>query len=99
MMIKAAAVTLRQHPIINSSWQDDQIAVNGNINIGVAVAVDEGLLVPVIRNADYKSLDQIRSEIVEMAGRAREGKMQPEEMQGNQLRTHNRGRVEVEECT
>jgi len=99
MMIKAAAVTLRQHPIINSSWQDDQIVVNGNINIGVAVAVDEGLLVPVIRNADYKSLSQIRSEIVEMAGRARERKLQPEEMQGNTFTISNLGMFGVEEFT
>lgn len=99
MMIKAAAVTLRQHPIINSSWQDDQIVVNGNINIGVAVAVDEGLLVPVIRNADYKSLSQIRSEIVEMAGRARDRKLKPEEMQGNTFTISNLGMFGVEEFT
>src|SRR5699024_6038022 len=99
MMIKAAAVALRQHPMINSSWQDDQIVVHGDINIGVAVAVEEGLLVPVIRNADYKSLSQIKSEIVEMAGKARDRKLQPDEMQGNTFTISNLGMFGVEEFT
>lgn len=99
MIIKAAAVALREHPMINSSWQDDQIVVHGDINIGVAVAVEEGLLVPVIRNADYKSLSQIKSEIVEMAGKARDRKLQPDEMQGNTFTISNLGMFGVEEFT
>lgn len=99
MVIKAVAVALREHPMINSSWQDDQIVIHGDINIGVAVAVEEGLLVPVIRNADYKSLSQIKSEIVEMAGKARDRKLQPDEMQGNTFTISNLGMFGVEEFT
>lgn len=99
IVIKATAMALRQHPFVNSSWLDDKIVQHGNINIGVAVAVDEGLLVPVIRNADYKSLSEIRTEIVGLAGKARNKKLQPDEMQGNTFTISNLGMFGVDEFT
>lgn len=99
IVIKAVAMSLRSHPFVNSSWKGDKIVQHGDINIGVAVAVDEGLLVPVIRNADYKSLSQIKSEIVELAGRARNKKLKPEEMQGNTFTISNLGMFGVDEFT
>ena len=71
-MIKACALALRAHPGVNSSWRGDKIVQNRQIHIGVAVAVDEGLLVPVVRNTDYKSLMQINHEVRELAGKAKE---------------------------
>ncbi len=99
IIVKACAVALRQHPAINSSWLGDKIRRNGNINIGVAVAVDEGLLVPVIRNADMKSLSQIKVEVKELAGKAKERKLQPDEMQGNTFTISNLGMFDIDEFT
>jgi len=99
IIIKAVAMALRHHPFVNSSWEGDKIIQHGDINIGVAVAVDEGLLVPVIRQADYKSLSQIKSEIVELAGKARNKKLTPEEMQGNTFTISNLGMFGVDEFT
>lgn len=99
LVIKAVAMSLRSHPFVNSSWEGDKIVQHGDINIGVAVAVDEGLLVPVIRNADYKSLSQIKTEIVDMAGKARDKKLKPEEMQGNTFTISNLGMFGVDEFT
>ncbi|MBY5957881.1 pyruvate dehydrogenase complex dihydrolipoamide acetyltransferase [Membranicola marinus] len=99
LVIKAVAMALRKHPFVNSSWEGDKIVQHGDINIGVAVAVDEGLLVPVIHNADFKSLSQIKSEIVELAGKARNKKLQPDEMQGNTFTISNLGMFGVDEFT
>ncbi|MFM2190582.1 MAG: hypothetical protein RL491_968, partial [Bacteroidota bacterium] len=77
MVIKAAAAALRQHPKINSSWLEDRIRINHHINIGVAVAVDEGLLVPVVRYADTKTLSDINAEVKIFATKAKEKKLQP----------------------
>ncbi len=99
IIIKAVAMALRHHPFVNSSWEGDKIVQHGDINIGVAVAVEDGLLVPVIRHADYKSLSQIKSEIVELAGRARNKKLTPEEMQGNTFTISNLGMFGVDEFT
>ena len=79
LVVKAAAVALRSHPAINSSWMGDTIRVNSNVNVGVAVAVDDGLLVPVIRHADMKTLSQINVEVRELAGKARKRKLQPQD--------------------
>ena len=98
LVVKAAAA-LREHPVINSSWLGDKIRVNGNINIGVAVAVADGLLVPVIRHADIKSLSQISSETRALAGKAREKKLQPNEMSGNTFTISNLGMFGIEEFT
>ena len=98
-VIKAAAIALRQHPQVNSSWLGDKIRVNKNISVGVAVAVDEGLLVPVIRYADMKTLSQINVEVKELAGKARNRKLHPDEMQGNTFTISNLGMFGIEEFT
>jgi len=99
LVVKAAAVALRKHPTVNSSWMGDFIRVNGNINIGVAVAVEDGLLVPVINNADFKSLSQINSEVRELAGKAKERRLNPDQMQGNTFTISNLGMMGIEEFT
>lgn len=99
LVVKAAALSLRQHPAVNSAWLGDKIRYNKHIHIGVAVAVDEGLLVPVIKNADFKSLSQLNSEVKVMAGKARDKKLQPQEMQGNTFTISNLGMFDIEEFT
>jgi len=99
LVLKAAAAALRIHPGINSSWMGDKIRRNKEVNIGVAVAVDEGLLVPVIRYADIKTMSQINVEVKEMAGRARQKRLKPEEMQGNTFTISNLGMFGIEEFT
>lgn len=99
LVVKASAVALKKHPAINSSWLGDTIRRNGNINIGVAVAVPDGLLVPVIRYADMKSLSQINVEVKELAGKARNKKLQPDEMQGNTFTISNLGMFGIDEFT
>ncbi len=99
LVVKSAAAALRQHPAINSSWLGDTIRRNGNINIGVAVAVDEGLLVPVIHHADSKTLSQINAEVRELAGKAKERKLSGDEMQGNTFTISNLGMFGIEEFT
>ena len=98
-VIKAAAAALRQHPMINASWKGDTIQVNKDVNIGVAVAIDDGLLVPVIRYADMKTLSQINVEVKTYAGKAKERKLQPDEMQGNTFTISNLGMFGIEEFT
>ncbi len=99
LTVKASAVSLRQHPSINSSWMGDTIRMNKEINIGVAVAVDDGLMVPVLRYADMKSLSQLSSETRLLAGKARERKLQPDEMTGNTFTISNLGMFGIEEFT
>lgn len=99
LVIKAASVTLKQHPAINSSWMGDHLRINKDVNIGVAVAVEEGLLVPVIRYADIKTLSQINTEVKELAGKAKNRKLQPQEMQGNTFTISNLGMFGIEEFT
>ena len=99
LVLKSAAVALRQHPVVNSSWLGDKIRQNHVINIGVAVAVDEGLLVPVIRNADQKGLAQIATEVKELAGRAKAKKLQPAEWEGSTFTISNLGMFGIDEFT
>ena len=99
IVIKAAAVALKQHPAINSSWLGETIRYNKEINIGMAVAIDEGLLVPVIRNADAKGLMNIAEESKSLAGRARSRELQPSEWQGNTFTISNLGMFGIEEFT
>ncbi|MFK7809800.1 MAG: pyruvate dehydrogenase complex dihydrolipoamide acetyltransferase [Saprospiraceae bacterium] len=99
LVVKACAVALKKHPAINSSWLGDSIRVNGNINIGVAVAVPDGLLVPVIKYADMKSLSQINVEVKDLAGKAKNKKLQPDEMQGNTFTISNLGMFGIDEFT
>jgi pyruvate dehydrogenase E2 component (dihydrolipoamide acetyltransferase) len=99
LVVKAVAVALRQHPAVNSSWLGDKIRYHHDINIGVAVAVEDGLLVPVIRSADYKSLSQLNAEIKNLAEKAKNKKLTPEEMQGNTFTISNLGMFGIEEFT
>ncbi len=99
LVVKACAAALKQHPAINSSWLGDKIRINHDINIGVAVAVEDGLLVPVIRHADAKSLSQINTEIKTLAGKAKDRKLQPQEMQDNTFTISNLGMFGIEEFT
>lgn len=99
MVIKASAAALKKHPAINSSWLGDTIRTNHHVNIGVAVAVDEGLMVPVVRQADLKSLSQITSEVRNYAGKARDKKLQPQEMEGSTFSISNLGMFGIEEFT
>lgn len=99
MVVKAVAMALRRHPAVNSSWMGDFIRRYQHIHIGVAVAVDEGLIVPVIRFADQKTLSQIAAESKELAGKARNKKLQPNEFTGNTFTISNLGMMDIEEFT
>mgnify|MGYP001199831361 CR=1 FL=1 len=99
MVIKACALALKQHPKVNSSWLGDKIRVNHHVNIGVAVAVEEGLLVPVVRFADTKSLSQIAKEVKEFAQKAKDKKLQPADWEGNTFTISNLGMFGIEEFT
>lgn len=96
IVIKAVAISLRKHPQINSTWSDTKIIHRGNINIGVAVAVEDGLVVPVIKNTDYLSLTQISSAVKDLAGRARDKKLKANEMDGSTFTISNLGMFGVE---
>jgi pyruvate dehydrogenase E2 component (dihydrolipoamide acetyltransferase) len=99
IVVKAVAVTLKNHPAINSSWMGDFIRQNNHVNIGVAVAVGQSLFVPVVRNADMKSLGQISTEVRALAGKAKDGKLQLPEMQGSTFTISNLGMFDIEEFT
>ena len=98
-IIKAAALSLRQHPAVNSSWMTDFIRQNHHIHIGSAVATPEGLIVPVIRFADRKSLTQIAAEAKELYGKAKDKKLQPSEFSGNTFTISNLGMMDIDEFT
>lgn len=99
LVIKAAALALKKHPKVNSSWLGDRIRVNHHVHMGVAVAVDEGLLVPVVRHADQKGLQQISQEVRDYAGKARDKKLQPSDWEGNTFTISNLGMFGIEEFT
>jgi len=99
IVLKAVAVALKQHPKVNSSWLGDKIRINHHVNIGVAVAVEEGLLVPVVRFADTKSLSQIAVEVKDFAERARNKKLQPADWEGSTFTISNLGMFGIEEFT
>ena len=99
MIIKACAMALRQHPAVNSSWMGDFIRTYQHIHIGSAVAVPEGLIVPVIKFADQKSFSQIAAEAKELYGKAKEKKLQPHEFSGNTFTISNLGMMDIEEFT
>lgn len=99
IVLKACAIALKQHPAVNSSWLGDKIRTNHHINIGVAVAVEEGLLVPVVRFADNKSLSQIAGEVKELAQKAKDKKLQPADWEGNTFTISNLGMFGVDEFT
>lgn len=99
MVIKATSVALKQHPKVNSSWLGDTIRYNQHVHMGVAVAVDEGLLVPVVRFADTKSLSQINAEVKQFVEKAKSKKLQPSDWEGNTFTISNLGMFGIEEFT
>jgi pyruvate dehydrogenase E2 component (dihydrolipoamide acetyltransferase) len=99
MVLKAAAVALKQHPNVNSSWLGDKIRYNEHVNIGVAVAVEDGLLVPVVRFADGKSLSRISAEVKDFAQRAKAKKLQPSDWEGSTFTISNLGMFGIDEFT
>jgi pyruvate dehydrogenase E2 component (dihydrolipoamide acetyltransferase) len=99
LVIKAAALALKQHPKVNSSWLGDRIRYNQHVHIGVAVAVEEGLLVPVVRFADGKPLRSIATEVRAYAKKAKEKKLQPQDWEGNTFTISNLGMYGIEEFT
>ena len=99
IVIKAVASSLRKHPKINSSWLIDKIRYNNHIHIGVAIAVEEGLLVPVVRFADSKTLTQIAAEVKNYSTKAKDKKLQPSDWEGNTFTISNLGMFGIEEFT
>ena len=98
-VVKAVSVALRHHPKVNSSWMGDTIRYNHHIHIGVAVAVEEGLLVPVVRFADSKTLREINAEVKTFAQKAKDKKLQPSDWEGNTFTISNLGMFGIEEFT
>ncbi len=98
-IIKACAAALKQHPYINASWQGEVIRFNDHINIGVAVAIDDGLIIPVIRYADTKGLSTIAAEVKDLAGKARDRKLQPPDWEGSTFTVSNLGMFGIDEFT
>lgn len=99
MVLKATALALKQHPKVNSSWLGDKIRYNHHVNIGVAVAVEDGLLVPVVRFADTKSLSQIGVEVKEYAQKAKDKKLQPSDWEGSTFTISNLGMFGIDQFT
>ncbi len=99
LVLKATSIALTQHPKINSSWLGDKIRTNHHVNIGVAVAVEEGLLVPVVRFADKKTLSQINAEVKDFAQRAKDKKLQPSDWEGSTFTISNLGMFGIDQFT
>jgi pyruvate dehydrogenase E2 component (dihydrolipoamide acetyltransferase) len=99
LVLKATAIALKQHPVINSSWLGDKIRYNEHVNIGVAVAIEDGLLVPVVRFADGKSLSHISAEVKDFAAKAKAKKLQPSDWEGSTFTISNLGMFGVDEFT
>jgi len=99
LIVKACAMALRKHPQVNSQWTNDAIRIAKHIHIGVAVAVDEGLLVPVLKFADQMTFSQIGSNVKDLAGKARSKKITPQEMDGSTFTVSNLGMFGIKEFT
>lgn len=99
LVIKASAFALRSHKQVNSSWTNEKIIHHGNINIGVAVAIEDGLLVPVLKNADYLSLTQISASVKDLALRSKDRKLKADEMEGSTFSISNLGMFGIESFT
>ncbi len=99
LVLRACATALRRHPKVNSSWLGDKIRYNNHVHVGVAVAVEDGLLVPVVRFADQKSLAQIASEVKTFAQKAKDKKLQPADWEGNTFTISNLGMFGIDEFT
>ena len=99
MVVKACAMALKKHPQVNSSWTEAATIINHHVNIGVAVAVEDGLVVPVVNHTDLMSLSQIGAAVKDLAGKARNKKLQPKEMEGSTFTVSNLGMFGIEEFT
>jgi pyruvate dehydrogenase E2 component (dihydrolipoamide acetyltransferase) len=99
IVVKACAMALKQHPQVNSQWFDDRMRLNNHVHIGVAVAVPDGLVVPVVRFANEQSLPQIGAEVKELAGKARNKKLTPDEMSGSTFTVSNLGMFGIDYFT
>jgi pyruvate dehydrogenase E2 component (dihydrolipoamide acetyltransferase) len=99
MVIKACAMALKKHPKVNSQWKEDAITINHHVNVGVAVAVEDGLVVPVLRFADQMSLSQIGGNVKDLAGKAKNKKLQPAEMDGSTFTVSNLGMFGIQSFT
>jgi pyruvate dehydrogenase E2 component (dihydrolipoamide acetyltransferase) len=99
LVVKACAKALTRFPMVNASWGGEKIATHADVNIGVAVAMPEGLIVPVVRNADRKSILDISREVKDLAARARDKKLKPEEFSGSTFSISNLGMFDVTEFT
>ena len=98
-VVKASAMALRKHPSINSAWLGDKIRTHHHIHIGVAISVEDGLLVPVVRFADQKGLNQISAEVKDYAGKAKAKKLQPADWEGNTFTISNLGMFDIDQFT
>ena len=99
IIVKACAMALKKHPEVNSVWNEDKIMQNYHVHIGVAVAVEEGLVVPVVKFTDQKSLTEIGSIVKDFASRARNKKLKPNEMEGSTFTVSNLGMFDIQEFT
>jgi pyruvate dehydrogenase E2 component (dihydrolipoamide acetyltransferase) len=99
MVIKACAMALKKHPKVNSQWKEEAITINHHVNVGVAVAVEDGLVVPVLRFADQMSLSQIGGNVKDLAGKAKNKKLQPAEMEGSTFTVSNLGMFGIQSFT
>ena len=99
LVVKATALALKKHPAVNSSWMEDFIRINDHVHIGVAVAIEDGLLVPVLRHADQMALSHISTSVKDLAGKAKDKKLQPSDWEGNTFTISNLGMFGVEEFT
>ncbi len=99
MVVKAAALALKKHPAVNSSWMNESIRQWHHVHVGIAVAIEDGLIVPVVRFADQKTLSQIAAESKELSGKARGKKLQPNEFTGNTFTISNLGMMDIDEFT
>ncbi len=99
MVVKACAMALKKHPQVNSQWREDAMIINHHVNIGVAVAVEDGLVVPVLNFTDQMSLTQIGSSVRDLAGKAKTKKLTPAEMDGSTFTVSNLGMFGITEFT
>ena len=99
LLIRACAVTLRRHPQVNSSWGGDKIIRRGRVNVGLAVAIEDGLIVPVVHDADRKTLSEIATEAHALADRARAGRLTPNEFSGGTFTISNLGMFGIDHFT
>lgn len=99
MVVKAVAMALKKHPKVNSQWSEDKIRINHHVHVGVAVAVEDGLVVPVVKFTDQQSLTQINAAVKDLAGRARVKKILPNEMEGSTFTVSNLGMFGITEFT